>query len=984
MIYPMNNTMTKRLAALAWVMLLANVFLPTGVAFAEEGAPIVSEQVKSQETEKVSNEQWEVSQTQSETTQTQTEATLQAENPAQQGGGGETVSTSASSQAQQENQEKKAEVDSVQTKALEESSTQAQPMGMSTFRKIPDAYQRFIPDELKDQVDVFYGSSGNPHVVWILSTDRQTIDVAATKAHPIYSSIWWRLRTNLNKLGEHKILEIEGLKVLFKENKQVFVNEPSSILSSAFKWGQPNRSAIIWSVDLSKVIWPYGNTTSFKKSSDAGYNRDADKYNEVKKDGVVIGYTIKTDDSYWIYAPVYKTETFYTSNGNAFEVIVDDNGDVNLAKNKEVVDKKYPGDQDLIDAVKWIQKAEILEIDGKKVLFVQMQGGETKAFVNEANSNLKDAFKTQWAQDMTPLLVPDLTQAVKASWVDTTKVVKKYNEIKSGTATIGYTFHNEANDWFFAPATKKEVKSFYTSNDVEFKVVMKSPTTVDIDATKVLFASVIPTLSAELQALANNATENQVEIRTVEGVDVLFVDLWTSTKAFFAQQNSMFKEAFKGWADINASVQYENPEKASWVDTSKAVKKYNEVKKDGVVIGYTLKNEANEWFYAKKKNFTVTPFYTSNNNPIPVVLNAAGTEVDMVGTKAVLLPLIPTITDAKLKAEAESFANTATASDVEIKEIEGVKLLFVKVGNGMKTFAATQNSMFKEAFKGWADINASVQYENPEKASWVDTSKAVKKYNEVKKDGVVIGYTLKNEANEWFYAKKTQYTPAHRGGGWGGSSSSVSSSSVTTWTTSSVNTWVNQPVKPKVEVRNYSWDTLPSLCSAEGSSFSEEQNHAYLWACGKDITTIRAISGARLDQPLTRAELAKMMSVYVTKVLGKQPVLTGVAQYPDVDSKMGDLADYIQLAYQLQIMGIHHDGTALSHFEPNKFVTRAEFATVFSRVLYGAKYNQDGKDWAKGHLNALKEAGILKNITPNMLELRGRVLLMLQRSTVAK
>ena len=552
------------------------------------------------------------------------------------------------------------------------------------------------------------------------------------------------------------------------------------------------------------------------------------RYAEVKNGGKIAWYFLIADD--YVYAPVYKTETFYTSNGNAFEVIVDDNGDVNLAKNKEVVDKKYPGNQDLIDAVKWIQKAEILEIDGKKVLFVQMQGGETKAFVNEANSNLKDAFKTQWAQDMTPLLVPDLTQAVKASWVDTTKVVKKYNEIKSGTTTIGYTFHNEANDWFFAPATKKEVKSFYTSNDVEFKVVMKSPTTVDIDATKVLFASVIPTLSAELQALANNATENQVEIRTVEGVDVLFVDLWTSTKAFFAQQNSMFKDAFKGWSDINASVQYENPEKASWVDTSKAVKKYNEVKKDGVVIGYTLKNEANEWFYAKKR----------------------------------------------------------------------------------------------------------------------------------------------------------QYTPAHRGGGWGGSSSSVSSSSVTTWTTSSVNTWANQPVKPKVEVRNYSWDALPSLCSAEGSSFSEEQNHAYLWACGKDITTIRAISGARLDQPLTRAELAKMMSVYVTKVLGKQPVLTGVAQYPDVDSKMGDLADYIQLAYQLQIMGIHHDGTALSHFEPNKFVTRAEFATVFSRVLYGAKYNQDGKDWANGHLNALKEAGILKNITPNMLELRGRVLLMLQRSTVAK
>ena len=914
MIYPMNNTMTKRLAALAWVMLLANVFLPTGVAFAEEGAPIVSEQVKSQETEKASNEQWENLDNQE--SQVKVLDQIAEELP---------------------NQEIPAELIVKWGMNVEESSTS------STLVK--------------------YFTIGSDNEVPLLMKDERTVDYEATKANS-------EDVTNYFLSEVSKVVDFWWEKVIFNKWGYPLFEKKDSIYREALKAIKSGSPSLEYDLDASlKGEW-------------TNVSGPFARYAEVKNGGKIAWYFLIADD--YVYAPVYKTETFYTSNGNAFEVIVDDNGDVNLAKNKEVVDKKYPGNQDLIDAVKWIQKAEILEIDGKKVLFVQMQGGETKAFVNEANSNLKDAFKTQWAQDMTPLLVPDLTQAVKASWVDTTKVVKKYNEIKSGTTTIGYTFHNEANDWFFAPATKKEVKSFYTSNDVEFKVVMKSPTTVDIDATKVLFASVIPTLSAELQALANNATENQVEIRTVEGVDVLFVDLWTSTKAFFAQQNSMFKDAFKGWSDINASVQYENPEKATWVDTSKAVKKYNEVKKDGVVIGYTLKNEANQWFYAKKKNFTVTNFYTSNNNAIPVVLNAAGTEVDMVGTKAVLLPLIPTITDAKLKAEAESFANTATVSDVEIKEIEGVKLLFVKVGNGMKTFAATQNSMFKEAFKGWADINASVQYENPEKASWVDTSKAVKKYNEVKKDGVVIGYTLKNEANEWFYAKKRQYTPAHRGGGWGGSSSSVSSSSVTTWTTSSVNTWANQPVKPKVEVRNYSWDALPSLCSAEGSSFSEEQNHAYLWACGKDITTIRAISGARLDQPLTRAELAKMMSVYVTKVLGKQPVLTGVAQYPDVDSKMGDLADYIQLAYQLQIMGIHHDGTALSHFEPNKFVTRAEFATVFSRVLYGAKYNQDGKDWANGHLNALKEAGILKNITPNMLELRGRVLLMLQRSTVAK
>ena len=55
-------------------------------------------------------------------------------------------------------------------------------------------------------------------------------------------------------------------------------------------------------------------------------------------------------------------------------------------------------------------------------------------------------------------------------------------------------------------------------------------------------------------------------------------------------------------------------------------------------------------------------------------------------------------------------------------------------------------------------------------------------------------------------------------------------------------------------------------------------------------------------------------------------------------------------------MGIHHDGTALARFEPHKLVTRAEFATVFSRVLYGNKYNQAGENWAKGQLEARKNA----------------------------
>ncbi len=181
----------------------------------------------------------------------------------------------------------------------------------------------------------------------------------------------------------------------------------------------------------------------------------------------------------------------------------------------------------------------------------------------------------------------------------------------------------------------------------------------------------------------------------------------------------------------------------------------------------------------------------------------------------------------------------------------------------------------------------------------------------------------------------------------------------------------------------FSGEVTTPTCSILNSPFGEEQNTAYVWACEKDITTIRAIVDARLDHSLTRAEMAKMMAVYATKILGKTPVTTGTVQYADVDANLGDLADYIQLAYQLQIMGIHADGTALKNFEPHKVVTRAEFATVLSRVLYGDTYNQEGADFASKHLAALKSAKILQDTTPTMQEVRGWVMLMMMRSQKA-
>ena len=50
---------------------------------------------------------------------------------------------------------------------------------------------------------------------------------------------------------------------------------------------------------------------------------------------------------------------------------------------------------------------------------------------------------------------------------------------------------------------------------------------------------------------------------------------------------------------------------------------------------------------------------------------------------------------------------------------------------------------------------------------------------------------------------------------------------------------------------------------------------------------MRTIQEARLDQPLTRAELAKIMSVYAMKEYHLKPLITGAANYKDVNADLG-------------------------------------------------------------------------------------------------
>ena len=167
--------------------------------------------------------------------------------------------------------------------------------------------------------------------------------------------------------------------------------------------------------------------------------------------------------------------------------------------------------------------------------------------------------------------------------------------------------------------------------------------------------------------------------------------------------------------------------------------------------------------------------------------------------------------------------------------------------------------------------------------------------------------------------------------------------------------------------------------SLRTSTYPSEWNNAYLFARSVGITTMPTLQAAMMEKDLTRAELAKILSVFAQKFLNKKVVENKQGcEFADKAEAAGDLANYMKLSCELEIMGLHADGkTPLVNFMPNKFVSRAELATVFSRVLNGNKYdNNDGNAYWTNHIEALREAGILSVTTPT----RGNVFLMTYRT----
>ena len=164
--------------------------------------------------------------------------------------------------------------------------------------------------------------------------------------------------------------------------------------------------------------------------------------------------------------------------------------------------------------------------------------------------------------------------------------------------------------------------------------------------------------------------------------------------------------------------------------------------------------------------------------------------------------------------------------------------------------------------------------------------------------------------------------------------------------------------------------------SLVNAGYVEEYSSAYTWAFNNWITTQNTFDKANMYWSISRIELSKMISNYAINVLNKKPDTSKKCKFNDISDNLNEQYDnWVTNACQLWLMW-----QWITNFRPKDKVTRAEFWTILSRLLYWNKYNW-WTPYYKKHINQLYIRWIMTNISNvTWNELRGNVMVMLKRS----
>jgi len=164
-----------------------------------------------------------------------------------------------------------------------------------------------------------------------------------------------------------------------------------------------------------------------------------------------------------------------------------------------------------------------------------------------------------------------------------------------------------------------------------------------------------------------------------------------------------------------------------------------------------------------------------------------------------------------------------------------------------------------------------------------------------------------------------------------------------------------------------------------------ELNTAYEYAKTKGIVEIPSLEKFSPEAKMTRGELAKIISQFAVKVMGKKIPDTQSGTdchfFTDMDKETNDVKVGVVMACKLGLMWLDSDQKSVStQFNPDEEVTRAQLGTVISRLMWGNKYANPTANWFyTNHLDALKKDGIITNIDPTTQEIKWWTILTLYR-----
>ena len=263
-----------------------------------------------------------------------------------------------------------------------------------------------------------------------------------------------------------------------------------------------------------------------------------------------------------------------------------------------------------------------------------------------------------------------------------------------------------------------------------------------------------------------------------------------------------------------------------------------------------------------------------------------------------------------------------------------------------------------------------------------------------------ISLYAKWECEQWYQENENKCEKISKSSGWssgwGGRWSGPEDINMSSWTNVGELTWNAQGSFVDNSVSE--WQILPPslLRDEEDSSFpinkgdtalagwtwqkdfSQEFVDAYNFAYKNWITTKTSIYDAKMYSPLTRIQMAKMLSYYAINVLWKRPdVSKWTIKFDDISGELNkQYGNAVTLSYQLWIMWQNIKNNI---FRPYDKVNRAEFATALSRLLY---WTEDWK-WENAyydpHITKLYNEWIINKIDITIEEKRGYAMIMFMR-----